>query len=297
MTFIALDVETANPDMASICQIGAAVFDDSGVVILEVSLLINPEDYFDFMNVNIHGIDEAAVENSPSFPEVYEQLKDLLEGEITVCHTNFDRNSIARVCDKYDLPLIDTIWLDSANAVRWAWDEFSQSGYGLKNMAQVIGYEFKHHDALEDAKAAGHVLLATMKKSGTHLDKWVEYLGKPSNWIPSQTNTRRNPFKRYETVQKMVGNPDGELFGEVIVFTGTLTIPRPQAANIAAEAGCSVTAGVTKRTTLLVVGDQDVSRLSGHEKSSKHRKAEDLITKGQTIRILKESDFKKLLHL
>lgn len=296
MAFIALDVETANPDMASICQIGAAIFDDAGKVAFELSLLINPEDYFDFMNVNVHGIDEEVVENSPNFPEVYEQLKALLEGGITVCHTNFDRNSIARVCDKYDLPLINTIWLDSAHAVRWAWDEFSQSGYGLKNMAQVIGYEFKHHNALEDAKAAGHIFLATIEKSGTGLDKWVEYLGRPSDWTPSQ-GSRRNPFKRYETVQKMDGNPDGELFGEVIVFTGSLTIPRSQAAKIAADAGCSVTSGVTKNTTLLVVGDQDVSRLVGHEKSSKHRKAEDLITKGQSIRILKESDFKRLLHL
>ena len=48
---------------------------------------------------------------------------------------------------------------------------------------------------------------------------------------------------------------------------------------------------MTKKTTLLVVGDQDISKLLGKKKSSKHLKAEELKTKGQKIRILKESDF------
>ena len=91
------------------------------------------------------------------------------------------------------------------------------------------------------------------------------------------------------------GNPDGELFGEVVVFTGALSIPRREAADLAAEAGCTVAGSVGKTTTLLVVGDQDVRRLAGHEMSSKHRKAEALIENGQPIRILTERDFRTLL--
>lgn len=80
-----------------------------------------------------------------------------------------------------------------------------------------------------------------------------------------------------------------------MVFTGALEIPRREAADLAATIGCSVTAGVTKKTSLLVVGDQDVSKLAGKTKSSKHRKAERLISEGQRIRILKESDFRELV--
>ena len=64
---------------------------------------------------------------------------------------------------------------------------------------------------------------------------------------------------------------------------------------MAAEAGCDVASSVTRKTTLLVVGDQDIRRLAGHKKSSKHRKAETLIQKGQPIRILGESDFFSLI--
>jgi DNA polymerase III subunit epsilon len=53
---------------------------------------------------------------------------------------------------------------------------------------------------------------------------------------------------------------------------------------------------VTKHTTLLVVGDQDVRKLAGHEKSAKHRKAEELIANGQRIRIISESDFQRIVE-
>jgi DNA polymerase-3 subunit epsilon len=64
---------------------------------------------------------------------------------------------------------------------------------------------------------------------------------------------------------------------------------------MALKIGCHVGTGVTKKTTILVVGDQDVTKLSGHEKSSKHRKAEQLISKGIPIRILRETDFKEMV--
>jgi len=72
-------------------------------------------------------------------------------------------------------------------------------------------------------------------------------------------------------------------------------MPRREAAHMAAEAGCDVGGNVTKSTTLLIVGDRDVAVLAGHTKSSKHRKAEANIEKGQPIRILRESDFLMLL--
>jgi DNA polymerase-3 subunit epsilon len=52
---------------------------------------------------------------------------------------------------------------------------------------------------------------------------------------------------------------------------------------------------VSKKTTLLVVGDQDARRLAGQEKSSKHRKAEELVKRGEPIRIITETDFQQLV--
>ena len=284
MDFVAIDVETANADMASICQIGVAKY-NNGILIEEWSSLIDPEDYFDFFNVGIHGITEEDVEGKPTFPEIFNQLNSLLAGEICVSHTHFDRVSISRALTKYGLPDIDTTWLDSARVARRTWKEFAWGGYGLANICNKIGYQFKHHDALEDAKASGNVLLAAIEKTGLDVNAWLQRIKQPID--PANVSS--------DAAIKRDGDPEGELYGEIIVFTGALEIPRREAADLAASIGCTVAAGVTKKTTLLVVGDQDITRLAGKEKSSKHIKAEQLIKKGQSIRILKESDFKELV--
>ena len=63
----------------------------------------------------------------------------------------------------------------------------------------------------------------------------------------------------------------------------------------ASKAGMTVKASVTRNTTLLVVGDQDLSLLAGHTKSTKHRKAEEMIAAGHHIRIIGETEFIQLV--
>ena len=280
MEFVAIDVETANADMASICQIGIAQF-KGGTLAEEWKTYVDPQDHFDGINMSIHGIDEDVVAGSPTFAMLADSLISRLSGRIIVTHTAFDRVALHRAGTKYKIPPLSCSWLDTACVARRAWTEFSKSGYGLASICASIGYNFKHHDALEDAKAAGNILIAAMTHTGLDLDAWLTRVRQPIDLQLLQPSTRE-------------GNPDGELCGEVIVFTGALTIPRREAADIAASIGCDVEASVTKRTTLLVVGDQDVQRLAGHEKSSKHRKAEQFIQAGQPIRILRETDFREL---
>ncbi len=66
---------------------------------------------------------------------------------------------------------------------------------------------------------------------------------------------------------------------------------------MAAKVGCDVNNGVNKKTTILVVGTQDKSRLNGYEKSGKHRKTEVLIAKGMDVQILSEEDFFELMNV
>lgn len=284
MEFVALDVETANGDMASICQIGLARFAD-GALVETWSSLVDPEDWFSPMNISVHGIEPEMVVGQPKLPAIAERINSMLGGSISVHHTHFDRIAIHRAFSKYELPPPQTTWLDSARVTRRTWSDISHSGYGLSNVCERIGYQFKHHDALEDAKAAGYVLLAAIKESRLDLDAWLHRVSQPID--PSTTN--------YSGRIEREGNVDGPLSGEVVVFTGALDIPRTEAADLAASIGCQVTPGVTKKTTLLVVGNQDIKKLGGHEKSSKHRKAEEMIQQGQAIRILCESDFRFLV--
>lgn len=283
MEFLSIDVETANPDMSSICQIGIASFRD-GVLVKEWASFINPEDYFDPVNVSVHGIRESDVSSAPKFSDVFAEITSLLSGRVCVSHTHFDRVSLDKAIRKYALAPIELIWLDSARVARRAWEECSWKGYGLANVCKIIGYEFNHHDALEDAKAAGAIINTAVEKTGLTIDGWIKRVGQP---IDGSTTS--------SSKITMEGNPEGELYGQSIVFTGALSIPRKEAALMAASIGCSVASSVSKKVDYLVVGDQDATKLAGKEKSSKHIKAEELIAQGVAIRILKESDFKELV--
>jgi len=75
------------------------------------------------------------------------------------------------------------------------------------------------------------------------------------------------------------------------VFTGSLALPRKESSKFASKICCNILDSVTQKTTILVVGTQDSSKLAGYDKSSKHRKAEGLIEKGKQIKIMSEKDF------
>ncbi|MEL7106819.1 MAG: exonuclease domain-containing protein [Pseudomonadota bacterium] len=288
MSFVAIDVETANADMASICSIGVAAF-ENGALASEWYTLIDPDDFFDPVNMSIHGITESDVQSAPTFKDAAADLERFLGSMVVVTHTHFDRVAMHQAAGRSSIPVPVCTWLDSARVARRIWAECAKSGYGLANVCKLIGYNFDHHNALEDAKAAGHVMLAAMQESGLDLDAIQKRVLQPID--PSSRSSSGSAAITRD------GNPDGPLTGEVIVFTGALEIPRREAADLAASVGCNVANSITKKTTMLVVGDMDVTKLAGHDKSSKHRKAEELVEAGQPLRIIRETDFKELVTL
>ena len=172
MDFVTIDVETANSSIASICQIGIACY-KNGLLADEWGSYINPEEYFSLFNIGIHGIDDDKVKDAPILAGISHHLRGYLDNRIVVCHTNFDRIAVSKASMKYGLAEPDCKWLDSASVVRKTWQQYSRRGYNLGNMCRLLNYEFKHHDALEDAKAAGHIMLSAIEKSGIGIDGWL----------------------------------------------------------------------------------------------------------------------------
>jgi len=263
------------------CQIGVVAFVD-GRIARQWQSLVDPEDEFDGINIAIHGIDASLVQGAPRYSDVATQVAGLLTDQVVVSHTAFDRLAVSRALDRHQLPTIRCRWLDTVRVCRRAWPQFSCRGYGLASVAAHCGIEFRHHDAAEDARAAGEILVRAISDTGLDVEGWLTRAKQPVD--PEGSRPSRQ------------GNPDGDLFGEVMVFTGALSLPRREAADLAAAAGCAVVASVGRDVTILVVGDQDVRKLAGPEKSSKHRRAEELIATGQPIRVLCERDFRSLVE-
>jgi len=178
MTFTVIDVETSNSNRASICQIGIVRYED-GDISYEWSSYVNPQTYFNRINVSIHGINQKTVDNAPDFPTLAEDLFSMLDDSIIVSHGSFDQSAISKTCERYDLRLPTGIWLDSTMVARRVWTELDSKGYRLDKLCKEIGYEFNHHDALADAKAAARVLMAAVDQSGISVKEWLEKVKHP----------------------------------------------------------------------------------------------------------------------
>jgi DNA polymerase-3 subunit epsilon len=196
MNFVSVDVETANSDMASVCQIGIAVF-KHGKLIDEWVTVIDPNDYFADINVSIHGITKRDVTGAPEFSAVADKVNNYFKGNVVISHGAFDRTSLSKAFAACNVEFQFGSWLDTTRVVKRAWPQFSKKGYGLANVSETIGYKFKHHDALEDAKAAGAILLEAIKLTSISLDDWPKRVNQP---IDLNTSS-----------EKRDGNPDGDL--------------------------------------------------------------------------------------
>jgi len=275
MDFVVVDVETANPDVRSICQIGIAAFRD-GRLAEGWQSLVNPQARFDAGNIAIHGIRSRDVRDAPTFPELFEEIRARFEGRIVGSHTPFDRHAICGAAELHGLPAPACRWLDTAKVVRRAWPEFSKKGYGLANLTRHFGIEFRHHDALEDARAAGEILLRAIRESGITVEQWL---------LHTTTGTKKPALSP---------NPDGPLYGEIVTFCGGLRRERDVLATKAAAAGCRISTALRDTTTLLVVADSALDA-AAEARGAKHRHAEVLIARGLPLRIVGESEFLRLI--
>lgn len=278
--FVALDVETANRQHSSICQIGLAMVDANGDI-ETVNILVDPEQSFEYFNVNLHGIDETTVKGALSFEKVLQILRPFLERHVLVQHSSFDKQAFNAARKFYDIPELRATWIDSVQIARKAWPELKgNGGHGLASLKTHLDLKFEHHDAEEDARAAAEVVLLAETVTGEDFSE----LAKPRK-------------QKYQSSVAVSGNQNGALYGHVACFTGQLAMSRVEAATFAAGAGITIKTGVSKKVTLLIVGDQDISTLAGHDKSRKHRRAEELQRQGHEIRILGETEFLKLIAI
>ncbi len=280
--FVAIGVETVNSDLSSICQVGIATFGKSGLID-EWRSLVNPRTYFGEMNPGLRGVRKADLMKSPAFYEISEIISEKANGRVCVYHSqvHFEQKALEQAIEKDDLEPLNLIWLNSTEVARRTWRDVAKAGYGIVNVCKKIGYELEHRDALEDAKAAGHIMMAALEESGISLEDWLILTKQPNSLLhPRGKSIKRN------------GNFKGKLRGEVLVFAGRLgAYRRAQAADLIAYLGCDVRPKVTQKTTLLVVGDQGAGKPLRNYQEAKER-----IKEGQRIKIIDEDGFVKLIR-
>jgi DNA polymerase-3 subunit epsilon len=275
MNYLVLDLETANGDCASICQLGVVIV-ENGLVVGTAAHFVDPEAGFDPWNTHIHGIGPEHVRGQPTWPELFTQVAPLLSDRIVVTHGPFDRVAISRACERYGLDAVPAHWLDNQRVVRRTWPIFAKKGYALDNLARHFGNPLRHHDALEDAIATEKVFRLALRETGLTASAWCDEIERPRPGAPAQGVERR-------------GAPEGPHAGQTIVFTGRLSVSRPKAADAAARRGFDVASTVGPRTTVLCIG----AGAQAHA-NAKYHAAERLIAQGHLIQIINEDAFWRL---
>lgn len=153
--FVALDVETATSDWSSICQVGIVRF-EGGEEVDSRCWLIDPGCAIAERNRAIHGIDDAAVHGRPTFPQVYSEIIEFVGQLPVAAHAKFDNIAIVQACGAAGLTVPSWEWIDTCAVARSAWQ---LKNHKLITVAEHLGITFRHHDALEDARAAGLILV------------------------------------------------------------------------------------------------------------------------------------------
>ncbi|WIM72236.1 exonuclease domain-containing protein [Corynebacterium suedekumii] len=322
LNLIGFDVETANADIGSICQIGVVRIVD-GVEVAAGSWLCRPPagiDHFQPGNVAVHGITPDDVADQPTFAERLPQLLEFIGDLPVVAHNaQFDAIATLRACLASDLavpPLTYGCSLALSRAAR-----LGLSSHRLPVVAQALGVDLAHHhDAASDARAAAMIIVELARRAGHRGDfpllhqaqgftlgglegdrAWPVLKIRSGTAVAVQErHTEPAPEKQYPEESGEVGGarpgsrwpprtpsprrtrtpiPPTRCSGRTSPSRGISSrFDKGQLWQDMAQLGADIGKNVTKKTTILVAG-------SWATKTSKQKRAEELIAKGQEIDI------------
>ncbi len=299
--FVAIDLETATAQRSSICQIGITEV-LNGVVQTPRSWLVRPEgNAYDGINISIHGIHPSDTENAPDFPEVWNEVAPLLHNKTVVAHnTSFDMYALRESLDHYG---IEYPTFDYFCTLRIA--KYIVKGchsYSLNIVLNHLGIDFfNHHDAGSDSEGCARLLLKCLELGESTLPELEEKHNfrhghfAPGKFTPQKvcrSGTNYSAYIREMEAQSSTFDEDNYFYGKRVCFTGTcLYGNRKELLDKVAAVGGIPVDSVSRKTDVLVVGQQDYRVVGEDGMSNKQEKAMKMIAEGYPIEVLSEKEF------
>lgn len=169
MNFVAIDFETANAGRDSACSIALVEAKNGKLYDSFYTLIRPPEMHFDRRNIMVHGILPEDVRFSPTFADIYPELRERLAGKTVIAHNAPFDISVLRACmDTYRLPKMNFQYFCTVQMARRVWTYLPN--HRLNTLADYFGIEFVHHNAMDDARTCAYLaILAGQEMSCDHL--------------------------------------------------------------------------------------------------------------------------------
>jgi len=152
--FTVIDVETPNASQNSICSIAILHIEDNQITFAK-EYLINPEARFDNMNMSIHHITPQMVENAPTFPSIWNDIKHFFTNGVVVAHNaTFDLRVITKTLASYDIAVPDFQYICTLKKARRNISKEAYGSHKLNVLCDAYHIDLgRHHDAMCDTKA------------------------------------------------------------------------------------------------------------------------------------------------
>jgi DNA polymerase-3 subunit epsilon len=168
LSFTAIDFETANHKLASVCAAGFAKVRD-GVVVETFSTLVQPppgHTVFNPRNVDIHGITADRVVGAPAWDVVFKDLIGFAGGDALVAHNVATEQNVVRQANEASgIPVPQLRWLCTLAASRTALPGLP--AHRLPVVAAALGIApAQHHDARDDALQSALILIELCRALG-----------------------------------------------------------------------------------------------------------------------------------
>lgn len=169
--YIAFDVETPNYLNDRMSAIGITVI-ESGVIVDDFYSLVNPEEQFNYFNVQLTGITPEMVADKPTFSELWAELEPLMSTGILIAHNApFDMRVLAQCLGAYGIDWQPFATYACTCAMgRACYPELSN--HKLNTLCAYLDLNLDHHNAGSDSRACGELLLDYMRH-GLNIGRYV----------------------------------------------------------------------------------------------------------------------------
>jgi len=158
--FAAIDFETANRELSSVCSVGVVVVRE-GRIAGRLHRLIRPRpEYYNCFNTSIHGMTAADTADAPWFPEVWEEVAAGIEGLPLVAHNSpFDEGCLRAAHRVFGMNYTRYDFYCTCRASRRLFGS-RLPNHRLPTVAAHIGFDLRnHHHALADAEACAEIAI------------------------------------------------------------------------------------------------------------------------------------------
>lgn len=212
--YVTIDFETANANLTSACSVGL-VGARKGQIVFEKYYLINPNEPFNSQNIAIHGITPEIVAKEKTFPEIWDEIYELIDGNIVFAHAaSFDMSVLKSLIEKYNLKYPNIKIGCTLRVSRIAFKEILTS-FKLSNISKYLEIEHNHHNAISDASICYYLLERCKRMYQTYdVNDLFEELGLCFGVLNQKTY--RNCYVKLKETEPVSHQLEGKIFS----FTG-----------------------------------------------------------------------------